>query len=255
MKAFKEFSKTGVGRVVLVIGVIILGGISSVILNKLIEEINYKNISVVVAGQSDSTEKKIKKELSEMIKEYQLKYGGEYYVVFDSPVADEENAVEVNIFFNEDEIPDLAYSLPAVLYDVVLDYSSEYLSNPFIDISTKKRIDEGEEILRTKNGYDSADYMATKEATENPLKITEVTLGNRSGKYIDVNVTVMNQSGKDIDYVKIDLFYYDENGNEFRSDWTNDSATIRNGATQIITKMTESDFDRVSAKIDEFSYK
>lgn len=45
MKAFKEFSKTGVGRVVLVIGIIILFGISSVILNKLIEEINYKNLS------------------------------------------------------------------------------------------------------------------------------------------------------------------------------------------------------------------
>lgn len=44
MKAFKEFSKTGVGRV-LVIGIIILFGISSVILNKLIEEINYKNLS------------------------------------------------------------------------------------------------------------------------------------------------------------------------------------------------------------------
>lgn len=44
MKAFKEFLKTGVGRV-LVIGIIILFGISSVILNKLIEEINYKNLS------------------------------------------------------------------------------------------------------------------------------------------------------------------------------------------------------------------
>lgn len=255
MKKFKELTKTNIGKLILVIGVIILFGIGSVILNKLIEEINYKNISVVVAGQSDSTEKKIKKELLDMMKEYKTKYGGEYYVVFDSPVADEENAVEVNIFFNEDEIPDLAYSLPALLYDVVLDYSSEYLSNPFIDINTKKRIDDGVEILRTKNGYDSADYMETKEAKENPIKITEVTISNNSGNYVDVNVTVLNQSGKEINYVKIDLFYYDENGNEFRSDWTNDSSTIRDGATQIITKMTKDDFDRVSAKIDEFSYK
>ena len=120
MKKFKEFTKTNIGKLILVIGVVVLAGIGSVVLNKLIEEINYKNISIVVGGQADSTEKKIKKELAEVIKEYQSKYGGEYFIFFDNPVADEENSVEINIFYDKGEVSDGANGLPSILYSKIV---------------------------------------------------------------------------------------------------------------------------------------
>lgn len=262
MKKFKEFIKTGVGRVILVIGVVVLVGVGSVVLNKLIEEINYKNISIVVGGQSDSTEKKIKKELSEMIKEYQSKYGGEYFVFFDNPVADEENAVEINIFYDKGEVSDGANGLPSILYKKIVDYSSKYINNPFVEVTVKEINNDSEEpkVIHTKSGYDDEDYVASKETAQDTTKSNIEIIDKGISTYNNetrVNVTVKNNTNKTTGYIRVDVFFYDSEGNQVDTEWTNTSDKLKSGGTMDFTlsvKNLSSSVEKYSVEVTDVSY-
>lgn len=266
MEKFKDFIKTSIGKLILVIGIIILVGVGSVILNNLIEEINYKNISIVVGGQSDSTEKKIKKELAEMIKEYQSKYGGEYFIFFDNPVADEENAVEINIFYDKGEVSDGANGLPAILYKKIVDYSSKYINDPFVEVTVKERQNDSEDpkVIHTKSGYDDEDYVASKETVQDTVQDTV----NESIEIIDksiatynnetrVNVTVKNNTNKTTGYIRVDVFFYDSDGNQVDTEWTNTSDKLKPGGTmdfKISVKNLSSSVEKYSIEVTDVSY-
>lgn len=54
--------------------------------------------------------------------------------------------------------------------------------------------------------------------------------------YEDAVIYIQNNSNKDISYIRIDIFIKDKNGKIVQSDWTNDSSTIKSGASQKIKK-------------------
>lgn len=88
----------------------------------------------------------------------------------------------------------------------------------------------------------------------NAVKITKVEIKHKSysSDYVDINVTVNNGSKTPINYIKINLYYKDENSNIVKSDWTNDNSVILPGASQVITNMTKSaGWNSVHAEIAE----
>lgn len=56
-------------------------------------------------------------------------------------------------------------------------------------------------------------------------------------KYANTTIYVQNNSNKDIAYIRVDIFIKDKNGKIVKSDWTNDSSTIKSGASQQIDTM------------------
>ena len=262
MKKFKEFTKTNIGKLILVIGVVVLAGIGSVVLNKLIEEINYKNISIVVGGQADSTEKKIKKELAEVIKEDQSKYGGEYFIFFDNPVADEENSVEINIFYDKGEVSDGANGLPSILYSKIVEYSSKYINNPFVEVTVKERQNDNEDpkVIHSKSGYDDEDYVASKETVQDTTKPNIEIIDKSIATYNNetrVNVTVKNNTNKTTRYIRVDVFFYDSEGNQVDTEWTNTSDKLKSGGTMDFTisvRNLSSSVEKYSVEVTDVSY-
>ena len=87
------------------------------------------------------------------------------------------------------------------------------------------------------------------------VEISSLNYSYRS-KYTDVNTTIKNNSDKNIQYIKINLYFKDGNGDIVKSEWTNDSSTIKPGASQTISKMTNKEgWEVVSAEIDEVKFK
>ena len=254
MKKFKEFTKTNIGKLILVIGVVVLAGIGSVVLNKLIEEINYKNISIVVGGQAE--------ELAEVIKEYQSKYGGEYFIFFDNPVADEENSVEINIFYDKGEVSDGANGLPSILYSKIVEYSSKYINNPFVEVTVKERQNDNEDpkVIHSKSGYDDEDYVASKETVQDTTKPNIEIIDKSIATYNNetrVNVTVKNNTNKTTRYIRVDVFFYDSEGNQVDTEWTNTSDKLKSGGTMDFTisvRNLSSSVEKYSVEVTDVSY-
>ena len=93
---------------------------------------------------------------------------------------------------------------------------------------------------------------------KNNVEIEKVKINSKSysSNYVDIDTTIKNNSSKSISYIKINLYFKDSNGVIVSSSWTNDNATIKPGATQIISKMIEKDgWYSVSAEIDDIRFK
>lgn len=91
----------------------------------------------------------------------------------------------------------------------------------------------------------------------NNVKIEKVFVEDYGGSYSSydtIGITIKNNSSKNISYVKVDLFIKDSSGNIINSDWTNDSSTIRPGATQTLTKMIKKGYDDISAEISDIRF-
>lgn len=94
-----------------------------------------------------------------------------------------------------------------------------------------------------------------QEEQQGKLEIikTEAKQRNYSSKFYDVEITVQNKTNKPINYVKLNIFYFDENKNIVSSDWTNNSSKILPNAQQKITKIVELDgWKSVGAEIDYY---
>ena len=249
-------------KICLLIGVICLIGFISVMANELFKEIRYKDMNVVVWGQGDAKNKKIKKELVDMLKEYQSKYGGEYSVVFDKPSAKEENAVEINIFYDKGEISDGANGLPSILYKKIVDYSSKYINNPFVEVTVKEINNDNEEpkVIHTKSGYDDEDYVASKETAQDTTKSNIEIIDKGISTYNNetrVNVTVKNNTNKTTGYIRVDVFFYDSEGNQVDTEWTNTSDKLKSGGTMDFTlsvKNLSSSVEKYSVEVTDVSY-
>lgn len=96
----------------------------------------------------------------------------------------------------------------------------------------------------------------TKELQEyvNTVEITKLEVVPNSASYHDVKITIKNNGNKNLSYVEIGLDFEDANGNIIQSDWTNDSSTIKVGATQTLKKMISTDikYAKVLAEVKEF---
>ncbi|MBY6809332.1 UNVERIFIED_ORG: hypothetical protein B2H98_12515 [Clostridium botulinum] len=112
------------------------------------------------------------------------------------------------------------------------------------------------------NKYKSQEYAkeqavkkVKQEEQQGKLEIIKIEAKqqNYSSKFCNVEITVQNKTNKPINYVKLNIFYFDENKNIVSSDWTNDSSKILPNAQQKITKMAEMDgWKSVGAEIEYY---
>ncbi len=81
----------------------------------------------------------------------------------------------------------------------------------------------------------------------------EISKKNYSSEFVDLNITIKNDSDVDINYIKVNIYLLDNDGKTVKSDWTNDSACIKPGAQQIISKMLKNDgtWSKVQCEIVE----
>lgn len=113
----------------------------------------------------------------------------------------------------------------------------------------QKAIDEINSDFVSATGGTIDDYTS--------VKITNVDIQKRSysSDYRDILITVENGSEKDIGYIKVNIYYEDEDGNIIKSEWTNDSSTIKPGASQTLEKMTKKgEWTRVSCEIADIRF-
>lgn len=110
------------------------------------------------------------------------------------------------------------------------------------------------ELSNTTNIEEAIKYVENlKEAKDSAVKIVDTKVeDDYSSKYKDIVVIVKNNGKKDVNYVKINLFFKDVNGNVVASDWTNDSSCIKPNAKQKIKHMVKKDnWTSVEAEIAE----
>ncbi len=91
----------------------------------------------------------------------------------------------------------------------------------------------------------------------NSVSISKVEIKDRryNSDYVDIDITVNNDGEKSVRYIKINLFFKDTSGEIIKSNWTNDNAIIKPGASQVITKMVKQDGWRsVSAEIADIKW-
>lgn len=113
-------------------------------------------------------------------------------------------------------------------------------------------IEEIEKEMINKNFYEvetKVNNNSITNSTTNSSNNTNTILDNPEDKislsispskfsmhenYADVTIFVHNNSNNDIAYIEVDIFIKDKNGKIVKSDWTNDSSTIKSGASQQI---------------------
>lgn len=109
------------------------------------------------------------------------------------------------------------------------------------------------------NAYENLGIGTAKEFKEieeyvNTISIEKVAI--KKGYMRKIQVLVKNNSNKDVNYVKINLYYKDSLGNIIYSDWTNDSSCIKPNSTQIIETYVNEDinFSKIQAEVANFNY-
>lgn len=153
----------------------------------------------------------------------------------------------------EDNVPENAEGIANRLFSKFEKTINKYVENPMVSLNIRdSKTDTDIYTCDNKNLVERI-VEEENEKKQNPLKIVSIDFSNYSNGYVDVNVKVLNQSGRDINYVKLNLFFYDKEDNVFRSEWTNDSAVIKDGAMQIVSKMTKNDFESVSVEVEKVS--
>jgi hypothetical protein len=100
--------------------------------------------------------------------------------------------------------------------------------------------------IQSKTGYnmpsivnDSA--ISTSSSSSDDIKqpaveIISSSLDYQKNGYYNVIIHFKNNSSETINYVKINMFFKDIDGNVIQSDWTNDSSPVLSGATQRLEK-------------------
>lgn len=103
------------------------------------------------------------------------------------------------------------------------------------------------------NITDATNYIEQLKESKPKIINVKITKPSYSSDYVDVNVTIQNNSTDSLNYVKINLFYTDKDGNTIKSEWTNDNSEILPNATQTLTKMTQNDgWTRVHAEVADW---
>lgn len=90
----------------------------------------------------------------------------------------------------------------------------------------------------------------------NSVEISEVWFeaGGKYSNYKDINTKIINKSKKNIKYIKLNIYFKDDNGNIIGSDWTNDDSIIKPNATQTISKMISKDVKNASVEIADIKF-
>lgn len=107
----------------------------------------------------------------------------------------------------------------------------------------------------------SSSSSSSKSTTTKPEDKIKLSISPSSisvaKDYEDAVIYVQNNSNKDISYIRVDIFIKDKNGNIVQSDWTNDSSTIKSGASQKIKKTLQDvrSGNTVEVKLNKVTFK
>lgn len=116
----------------------------------------------------------------------------------------------------------------------------EMMDKGFCQVSTKKIRNNS-----TTNSTNSSNN--TNTTLDNPEDKISLSISpskfSMHEKYADTTVYVHNNSNKDIAYIEVDIFIKDKNGKIVKSDWTNDSSTIKSDASQQIDTTLKDVYD------------
>ncbi|NSB12093.1 zinc ribbon domain-containing protein [Clostridium beijerinckii] len=99
-----------------------------------------------------------------------------------------------------------------------------------------------------------AEQILSKQQYTQACTVEKVEIKNKSysSKYVDVEITVKNNTNQNINYVKVGLDF-SKSEQIVKSDWTNDNSTIKPNATQKLTKMIDhSGWDKVHAEVTQW---
>ncbi|WP_053956810.1 hypothetical protein [Inediibacterium massiliense] len=127
----------------------------------------------------------------------------------------------------------------------------------FLGLFTEKNIENKGKVLSLcieKINQDFENEYGRSISDYENVKITNVDIVSKdySSDYVDINVTVNNGGETSVSYIKINLYYKNENEEVVKSEWTNDNSDIKPGASQVLTKMTKREgWKSVSAEIAE----
>lgn len=123
----------------------------------------------------------------------------------------------------------------------------------------KIHTDDIDKIIQIyKEHKDGKNNFASLSDVENYLSkqnciVTDSYSTDISSLYREVHITVKNNSKSDINYVKVNLYFYDSNGKIVKSDWTNDSSCIKPGATQRLEKMVNKGWATFKTEVAEYN--
>ena len=107
----------------------------------------------------------------------------------------------------------------------------------------------------------SSSSSSSKSTTTKPEDKIKLSISPSSisvaKDYEDAVIYVQNNSNKDISYIRVDIFIKDKNGKIVQSDWTNDSSTIKSGASQKIKKTLQDvrSGNTVEVKLNKVTFK
>ena len=107
----------------------------------------------------------------------------------------------------------------------------------------------------------SSSSSSSKSTTTKPEDKIKLSISPSSisvaKDYEDAVIYVQNNSNKDISYIRVDIFIKDKNGKIIQSDWTNDSSTIKSGASQKIKKTLQDvrSGNTVEVKLNKVTFK
>ncbi len=104
---------------------------------------------------------------------------------------------------------------------------------------------------------DSSSLEGTCKEVESiyTLKGLKVTSCSYTSSEKSISITVDNNSGYDLSYLRIEIYGIDSSGKTISSDYTNHGATIRNGASQTLQAYTEGCANSYQVEISEVSFK
>ena len=107
----------------------------------------------------------------------------------------------------------------------------------------------------------SSSSSSSKSTTTKPEDKIKLSISPSSisvaKDYEDAVIYVQNNSNKDISYIRVDIFIKNKNGKIVQSDWTNDSSTIKSGASQKIKKTLQDvrSGNTVEVKLNKVTFK
>lgn len=211
--------------------------------------INKKSEAIVI-GNVDKTE--IIDEVSKLLNKYDSEDIIFRLNINTDKTLEDYNTVSLTLNYQND-IPKNVEGIANRLFPKLEKKINNYVENAMISVNIRDSKNDKDIYTCDNKNLIERIVEEENEKKQNPLKIVSIDFSNYSSGYVDVNVKVLNQSGRDIEYVKLNLYYHDEEDNIFRSDWTNDSAIIKDGAMQIISKMTKNDFKSVSVEVEKIS--
>ena len=106
-------------------------------------------------------------------------------------------------------------------------YESEVVGLSYSDAGRKTTISSSDALDIGKGNCKEVDGGYTSQG----LEVTSCKYSSSKDK---ISITVKNNSGVDLRYIRVEIYGIDSNGNTVSSDYTNHGSIIRDGASQIL---------------------